>query len=244
MDFGLGADGFSLNKASKTPFFSCFPVLYGFVHCYSIWSLVDSLNVKNAPTLFRLSRRDTWSPRSEQAVMSVPRKGTLVGLSLATLGLTLLIVCAIPVTGIEKVIDTSFVVAPNTEYGPPNAGTSYHTRVLGKSVLRGDVLTEGGGVNLTVHGYNTQNLVGIYVEGQYSFVVDPADDLYLFTFSNLGHNQSLVQFKLEEIWTRPMAFGSPPLFILGLVALCLLVAGVAILIVTYPRLSLYISTKK
>jgi len=176
----------------------------------------------------------------------MPRKGTSVGLLLATLGLALSIVCAIPVTNIEKVIDTSFVVAPNTEYGPPNAGTSYHTRVLGKSVLRGEVLTEGGGVNLTAHGYNTQNLVDVYVEDRYSFVVDPADDLYSFAFSNLGYNESLVQFKLEEIWTSPMAlaFGSPPLFILGLVALCLLVAGIAILIVTYPRLSLYISTKK
>jgi hypothetical protein len=174
----------------------------------------------------------------------MPRKGTLVGLLLATLGLAILIVCAIPVTGTEKVIDTSFVVAPGTEYGPPNAGANYHTRVLGKSVLRGEVLTEGGGINLTVNGYNTQDLAGIYVEDRYGFVVDPADDLYSFVFSNMGHNESLVQFKLEEIWTRPMAFGSPPLFISGLAALPLFVVGLVILIVTYTRQSPYFSAQE
>jgi hypothetical protein len=154
---------------------------------------------------------------------------------LATLGFALLLVCSIPVTSIEEVIDTSFVVDSGAEYGPPNPGTNYHTRVLGKSVLRGEVLTEREGVHLTVRGYNTQHLVDIYVEGHYSFAVDPADDLYTFIFRNEGPTESLVHFTLEETWTRPMAIGSPSLFIAGLVALCLSGTGLVILTVMYLR---------
>jgi hypothetical protein len=168
------------------------------------------------------------------------RRGTLVGLPLVTLGLAALLVCSIPVTTIEAVIDTSFAVAPGTEYGPPNTGTSYHARVhfkgvLGKSVLRGEVLTEGEGIHLTVRGYNAEHLADTYAERKHSFLVDPADDLYTFTFRNDGRDESVVRFMLEEIWTRPIAIGSPPLFVAGSVAFSLLATGLVILIVMYLR---------
>jgi len=168
------------------------------------------------------------------------RRGTLVGLSLVTLGLAILLACSIPATSIEVVIDNSFAVAPSTEYGPPNTGTSYHTRVhfkgvLGKSVLRGEVFTEGEGIHLTVRGYNAEHLADTYVEQRHSFLVDPADDLYTFAFRNEGRGESVVRFALEEIWTRPMAIGSPPLFVAGLVAFSLFATGLVIVIVMYPR---------
>jgi len=165
------------------------------------------------------------------------RSGTRVGVLLAASGLAVLLVCSIPIMDIEKVIDISFVVGSGIEYGPPNAGTGYHTRVLGKSILRGEVLVEGEGIHLTVHGYNTQNLADVCVEGRYSFVVNPANDLYTFAFRNMGANGSLVHLKLEEIWTRPMGIGSPPLFISGLVTLALFSAGTLISVVTHLRRS-------
>lgn len=155
----------------------------------------------------------------------------------AASGLAVLLVCSIPVTDIEKVIDISFVVGSGVEYGPPDAGTGYHTRVLGKSILRGEVLVEGEGIHLTVHGYNTQHLADVCVEGRYSFVVNPANDLYTFAFRNTGAGGILVHFKLEEIWIRPMGIGSPILFISGLVALALFSTGILISVVTHLRRS-------
>jgi len=165
------------------------------------------------------------------------RHGTRVGVCLAVLGLAVLLVCSIPVTDIEKVIDISFVVGSGVEYGPPNAGTGYHTRVFGKSALRGEVLVEGESIRLTVRGHNSQHLTDVHVGGRYTFTVDPAGDLYTFAFRNTGAGGSLVHFKLEEIWTRPMGIGSPLLFISGLVALAVFSTGVLISIVTYLKRS-------
>ena len=82
-------------------------------------------------------------------------------------------------------------------------------------------------------GYNAQHLTGLYGEGLYSLTIDPADDLYTFTFDNTkGSTESLVKFTLKEVWTRPMAFGSPPLFILGLTGLLLFPVGLVALGVT------------
>jgi hypothetical protein len=165
---------------------------------------------------------------------------TAVGLSLVILGLALLLICCIPVTSIEEAIDASFTVSSGTVYGSPNAGTSYHTRinfkgVLGKSVLRGEVFTEGEGIRLIVHGYNAQHLTDTRIEGGYSFVIDPADDLYTFAFQNDGLSESVVHFTLEEIWSRPLAAGSPAFLIAGLVAFSLFATGLVILVVIYPR---------
>jgi len=161
-------------------------------------------------------------------------RGALAGLFLTLLGLAILLFSAIPITSIEEVINTSFRVPPGTRYGPPDAGTiGYHTRIFGKSVLKVEVLIEGGGIYLIASGYNAQHLTGLYGEGLYSLTIDPADDLYTFTFDNTnGSTESLVKFTLKEVWTRPMAFGSPPLFILGLTGLLLFPVGLVTLAIT------------
>ena len=73
-------------------------------------------------------------------------KGTLVGLFLTLIGLTILLVSSIPVTSSEEAINTSFAVSSGTTFGSPNIGTGYHTRILGKSVLKGEVIVEGEGI--------------------------------------------------------------------------------------------------
>lgn len=161
-------------------------------------------------------------------------------LFLTLLGLGLLLVCSIPVSSVEEVINTSFTISPGATYGPYDpAGTGYHTRIhflLDKSVLKGDVIVEGEGVYLTVNFYNTEHLNGIYIEGQYSFTIDPADDLYIFTFDNTeGQEESSVRFTLEEMWTRPLAFGSPPLFIAGLTGFLLFIIGLVTLTIKRAR---------
>ena len=77
-----------------------------------------------------------------------------------------------------------------------------------------------------------ENLKYIQTKGidQFLFKVEPADDLYTVTFSNTGSNDGLVYFRVEEVWTRPIAMTSPILFIAGLLALFLFAAGLAILI--------------
>ena len=162
-------------------------------------------------------------------------------LSFLTLsGLALLLICLIPVTSVEEIINTSFTVDPGTKYGPNDPGTSYHTRIhfkiFDKSVLRGEAIVEGEGIYLTVNFYNTEHLNDIYVEGQYSFVIDPANDLYVFIFDNTeGHSGSLVEFRLEEIWTRPIAISSPLGFIGGLIGFLLFLAGLIALAVKWFR---------
>jgi len=166
------------------------------------------------------------------------RRGVLVGVFLALLGLAVFLISAIPITRVDEVIKTSFTLSSGSRYGPYDTGTYYHTRVfIFKSVLKGEVLVEGEGIYLTVNGYNTQSLRNIYVEGQESIVIDPANDLYTFTFDNTkGDTESLVRFTLKEVWTGPMCTGSPPLFIAGLTGLFLLLpSGLATFAITYLR---------
>ncbi len=172
----------------------------------------------------------------EVSLFKKVKKGILIGLFVALIGLALFLIASIPVTRADEVIDAFFTIAPGTKYGPYDTGTHYHTRVLiFKSVLRGDILTEGEeGVYLTVNGYNTQELRNIYVKGEKSFVIEPADDQYTFTFDNTeGSAPSLVKFMLREDWT---ASYSPLVWILGLVGLFLLIpSGLATFVITYTR---------
>jgi hypothetical protein len=62
------------------------------------------------------------------------------------------------------------------------------------------VIVEGGGVNFTAEGYNTQHLKNIFIDQNYSLAIKPADDRYTFTFENLGVNQSSIKFTLKEKW--------------------------------------------
>ena len=152
-----------------------------------------------------------------------------LGLTILTLlGLALVIVCLIPVSNIDTVINTSLIVDPAMQDDPYKSGTVYHTHVLCKSILSGDINVEEEGIYLTVNGFNTQHLKQIFIKGRHEFVIDPADDLYIFVFDNTGgQNQSLIEFKLKERWTIPLGFSSPILFITGLIGFSLLLIGLS-----------------
>jgi len=109
-------------------------------------------------------------------------------------------------TNVDTVIDVSFTVGSGSKHMPQEEPqTYYHTRVLSKSSLKGEIFVERGSIHLTVIGYNTQGLEDVYIEGHYSFGIDPADDLYAFTFDNTqGVTESVVRFVLIEEWA-PMA---------------------------------------
>jgi len=150
---------------------------------------------------------------------------------LTLLGLSLFIVTLIPTTSVEEAINTEFIVDPGTEHEE-----YYHTHIFGKSALKGEVIVEGESIYLTVNFYNTEHLDNVYVDGPYSFMVDPADDLYIFIFNNTeGHNESSVKFRLGEIWTRPIGIGSHPGFIAGLVGFLLFLAGLIALAISRLR---------
>lgn len=167
--------------------------------------------------------------------MAKLRKETLIGLSMVTVGLLAVLIMSFPITSAEQTINVSFELNSGAEYGSPRPGTTYHTRILGWSLLKGEVMVEGGNLHLTVIGYNTENLSDVQIGQRCSFVIGRADDLYAFRFQNLGLGISSIHFTLQEIWTRPLAFASGPLFVTSLVSILLLTTGMVILIVTYLR---------
>ena len=131
------------------------------------------------------------------------RKGISVGLLLMILGTALFLGSFIK-TNADTVIDVSFKVEPGSKHLPQDKPqTIHHARVLSKSSLIGEIFVEGG-IYLAAIGYNTHEL-DVYIEGHYSFKIDPADDLYAFTFDNTqGVTESVIRFILIEEWT-PMA---------------------------------------
>lgn len=121
----------------------------------------------------------------------------VVGIVLVSLGVASLLFSILIATRTDTVIDASFVLEPTEKYEP----SSYHTHVITKSTLMGEVLVEGGSVNFTAEGYNTQHLKNIFINQNYSLVIEPADDRYAFTFENSGGNlQSSIRFTLKERW--------------------------------------------
>jgi len=107
------------------------------------------------------------------------------------------------VTRTDTVIDVSFVLEPGEKHEPYENGTYHHTRVISKSTLTGEVVVEGGGIGFTANGYNTQHLKNVFINQNYSFAINPADDLYTFAFDNEGAGiQSSVKFTLKEKWTN------------------------------------------
>ena len=115
-------------------------------------------------------------------------------------GASLFLLSFFSATRVDTVIDISFVVEPRGRYGPYENGTCHHRRVISKSTLMGEVMVEGGGVNFTANEYNTQHLKNVFINQNYSFAINPADDLYWFTFDNEGSIQSSVKFTLKERW--------------------------------------------
>lgn len=160
-----------------------------------------------------------------------------IPLALMLVGLVLIASCTFPVVSIEEVINVSITLSPGYEYGPSENGTTYHTRVLGySSFLRGEIMIEGEGVYFSANGYNTQDLKNVYVEDQYTFTVDPADDLYWFVFNNTsGGSESDIAFRLEEVWTAPLAFSSFAMIILAVTSLFLFLIGLVAIAVTRVR---------
>ena len=137
---------------------------------------------------------------------------------LSLIALSLIIICLIPITNTELVIHTSVAVSPGVQDDPYNSGTVHHARILCKSILSGDITIQGENIYLTVYGYNTQHLKHILIEAQYRFVINPAEDLYIFIFDNTeGQNESLIEFKLVEKWMSPMIFMSPIFFMIGII---------------------------
>jgi hypothetical protein len=155
---------------------------------------------------------------------------TLIGLIFLLLGASLFLISFFSFIKTETVIDVSFVLEPGGKYGPYENGTYHHTRVISKSTLTGEVVIEGAGVNFTANGYNTQHLRDVFINQNYSFAIDPADDLYTFTFDNSGGNtQSLIKFTLQERWTDIL------LLIPGFIGLLILVPAGLILIIISLR---------
>lgn len=137
----------------------------------------------------------------------------VAGVVLVSLGLTAMLVSFLVATRTDTVIDKSFVLKPNEKFGSYENGTYYHAHVISKSALLGEVLVQGGNVNFTANGYNTQLLKGIVVNHTFSLMIDPADDQYTFTFENTGHEPSTVNFTLKETW-MPFLLLAPAFVIL------------------------------
>jgi len=151
---------------------------------------------------------------------------TAVGLVLLSLGVSLFLLSFLLVTKTDTVVDVSFVLEPSEKRGPGQNGIYHHTRVFSKSVLMGDVLVEGGAINFTANGYNTRHFENIFISENCSFVVDPADDLYWFTFENTNNDvQSSVTFTLKERWVNILSL--IPAFV---VLLILAPAGMVLII--------------
>lgn len=142
----------------------------------------------------------------------------VLGLVLLSIGVTLFLFSFLIATRTDTVIDTSFVLEPTEKYGSYENGTYYHAHVISKSALLGEVLVEGGGVNFTADGYNTQHLKNIFIDQNYSLFIDSADDQYTFTFENPSESlQSSIKFTLKERW-MPFLLLIPAFIILLILA--------------------------
>jgi len=126
---------------------------------------------------------------------------TVLGLVLLSLGVSLFLLSFLFVTKTDTVVDVSFVLEHGEKRGPDQDGIYHHTRVFSRSALIGKVLVLGGAVNFSANGYNAWHLENVFVSRDYSFVVDPADDLYWFVFENVDDNiGSSIRFTLKERW--------------------------------------------
>lgn len=102
------------------------------------------------------------------------------------------------------------------------------TRVLVRSILKIEIVTEGGGIYLTAGGQNVQDLKDFYIEGGKSFTIAPANDQYTFTFDNKVMSDCTVEFVLTEVWVGSL---SPLIWVLGQAGLLLMVPIGSVIIV-------------
>jgi len=96
-----------------------------------------------------------------------------VGITLFLLLIAAGLVLASCIPRSDEVINTSFALAPGTRYGGESVvnGLSYHTRVLVRSTLRGEVTVKGEGVYLIIRHAGSDDTH--YVEEGYVFRIDP-----------------------------------------------------------------------
>ncbi len=158
----------------------------------------------------------------------IPRAS--VATILIILSIFLMTVVVVPITDELTALDSTFVVAPNSSYGPYDEGTVYHPLILGSSVLHGEICSTGGGIFLTADGHYTDFLKNIFILENLSFSIPQAHEQYTFLFNNTGPSSIIVHFTLIEIWTRPVAFLSPIFTMVFLGGLAILTAGILILI--------------
>jgi hypothetical protein len=151
----------------------------------------------------------------------------VAGAALLLLGSLAFLLLFPTATTTQTVVDISFVLGPGEKYEPPKNGTMYHTKIISKSALTGELVINGGSINLTAYGYNTQHLNGVSVNQNCSFVINPADDLYTFTFDNRGSVQSSIRFILKETWTNNYALALAFLILLAsaIAAMALVILG-------------------
>jgi len=154
----------------------------------------------------------------------------VLGLILLVLGISSFLLSFPIATKTDTVIDITFMLEHGEKRGPGENGIYHHTRVISKSALTGEVQVQGGTVNFTAYGYNTQHLENIVINQNYSFVIDPADDLYSFNFENIDSIQSSVRFTLRERWIN--------IILLGPGSICLLLLtciGVALSLTSFHK---------
>ena len=147
-----------------------------------------------------------------------------VGFLLALAGFTLFLSAAVPVAHIGQVVNTSFNLEPGDRTAPYQEGTYYHTKIFCDSTLLGTVSVQNGSIDLTARGFNVDGLMGLgqlarHIPNQHTFIIDPADDQYTFTFGNVGPGKVRVDFSLVELW---ITAASPFLWLLALAGQILL----------------------
>lgn len=104
------------------------------------------------------------------------RFSRFIGKLLVLIGLLIIILCLLPITTTDEVVNISFTLAPGEKYGSYDDGAVYHYRVfftkfrlLSNSVLVGEVLVYMDGIYLNINGLNTDVLKNIYVKDRLVF---------------------------------------------------------------------------
>ena len=125
---------------------------------------------------------------------------TFIGFVLLFLGLAFFLLSFFSATRVDTVINISFNLKTGEKYEPYENGTYHHTRVASiATVLIGEVIVEDGSISFTASGYNTQHLKNVFINQNRNFAINPADDLYTFTFDNTGSDgASSIKFTLKE----------------------------------------------
>lgn len=135
----------------------------------------------------------------------------LSSLSVGLIILSLILISAsvIPITEEEVVLDSSFIVESHSSYGPYDDGTVYHPKILGSSILQGEVDVEGGSIYLTINGHYTEGMKDVHILQTFSFQIPNAHEQYNFLFNNTSDSSASVHLILVEVWTRSLTFISP-----------------------------------